>query len=205
MSHATHQARGLAALARDANPTRRAAVGIRAGFEDPDEPGENWQSRGECAKPGHDAEDWFPFSYTGGPSLAQIDRVRAVCARCPVRERCLDWALTANESDGIWAGTTPDERKALRRRATRRRFHAMAAPQNGPEGDGSDPSGALPANEPAAAQRGAGDAHGPLRRGARDAHSATESPAAVPAASETPKTPSRATEATACREAASDA
>jgi hypothetical protein len=30
---------------------------------------------------------------------------------------CLDWALRAGEPAGIWGGTTPDERRLLRRSA----------------------------------------------------------------------------------------
>lgn len=43
-----------------------------------------------------------------------VGRARGVCAPCPERAPCLSWAL-ANDVDGIWAGTTTDERKAYRR------------------------------------------------------------------------------------------
>jgi WhiB family redox-sensing transcriptional regulator len=44
---------------------------------------------------------------------------RAVCARCLVRVECLDYALSAPETraHGVWAGTTPLERKRLTRDA----------------------------------------------------------------------------------------
>ncbi|MDV7268824.1 WhiB family transcriptional regulator, partial [Rhodococcus oxybenzonivorans] len=45
-------------------------------------------------------------------------RVRAakqVCRRCPVRDRCLEYALGSYERHGIWGGYTEDERKKLRR------------------------------------------------------------------------------------------
>jgi WhiB family redox-sensing transcriptional regulator len=209
MSRTTHQARGLAALARDANPARQGAVGIRAGFEDTDGAGENWRSRGECAKPGHDAEQWFPFSYTGGPSLAQIDRVRAICAGCPVRARCLAWAMETGQGDGIWAGTTPEQRKAIRRRLTRERLRAAsraearaARAQNGPQSDVDDCDGPFLANNAGAPQRGAGDAHGPLPGDARDAHSATEGRTDPEPGNESPKTPSAVTKATQGRQEA---
>ena len=36
--------------------------------------------------------------------------VRAICAGCPERKECLDYALKEEIPDGIWAGTTPAQR-----------------------------------------------------------------------------------------------
>lgn len=41
---------------------------------------------------------------------------KAVCAGCPVRQACLDFALLTRQHDGIWGGTTETERRRLRRR-----------------------------------------------------------------------------------------
>jgi hypothetical protein len=38
------------------------------------------------------------------------------CWRCPAREACLDYAVAADEAEGIWGGALPDER---RRRPTK--------------------------------------------------------------------------------------
>ena len=46
---------------------------------------------------------------------ANYDRARALCAGCPVRQECLETALADSELLGLWAGTTPDQRKAMRR------------------------------------------------------------------------------------------
>lgn len=40
----------------------------------------------------------------------------AVCASCPVREECLEFALLTRQDDGIWGGLTETERRRLRRR-----------------------------------------------------------------------------------------
>ena len=40
----------------------------------------------------------------------------AVCATCPVREACLEFALVTRQDDGVWGGMTETERKRLRRR-----------------------------------------------------------------------------------------
>src|SRR3954447_8911964 len=62
-----------------------------------------WQDEAVCAST--DPEQWFPDK-GGSPRLA-----RAVCASCPVRRSCLASALLFAE-DGIWAGTTPKQRRA---------------------------------------------------------------------------------------------
>jgi hypothetical protein len=48
---------------------------------------------------------------------------RQVCAACPVRQPCLDYAITNRITHGIWGGLTERERRALRSgwvRASRR-------------------------------------------------------------------------------------
>jgi WhiB family redox-sensing transcriptional regulator len=61
-----------------------------------------WKSKpgSGCAVP-HDA----------GPGLAQVSSAKAVCGRCPVRANCLSYALITRP-DGIWGGTTREERWA---------------------------------------------------------------------------------------------
>ncbi len=45
------------------------------------------------------------------------DAARAVCSGCPTRQPCLAYAV-AQEIPGIWAGTTPRQRAAMRRKAS---------------------------------------------------------------------------------------
>lgn len=58
-----------------------------------------------------DPELFYPIGY-GRAFARQIAAAKAVCARCPMAhwERCLDEAVTGEYRDGIWGGTTPDER-----------------------------------------------------------------------------------------------
>lgn len=35
---------------------------------------------------------------------------KALCARCPVRDACADYAINNDYRDGIWGGLTVDER-----------------------------------------------------------------------------------------------
>lgn len=49
-------------------------------------------------------------------SEAETAPALAVCAGCPVREACLDFALRTRQNDGVWGGHTEPERRRLRRR-----------------------------------------------------------------------------------------
>jgi WhiB family redox-sensing transcriptional regulator len=56
---------------------------------------------------------FFPDSEAdSGPALD-------VCASCPVRQQCLEFALTTRQHDGVWGGATETERKRIRRRTGR--------------------------------------------------------------------------------------
>lgn len=56
------------------------------------------------------------------PSLFFIDMressepAKAICARCPVKTECLDYALETSARFGIWGGMTCKERFAEKRR-----------------------------------------------------------------------------------------
>jgi WhiB family redox-sensing transcriptional regulator len=62
-------------------------------------------------------EDPAVFFPTGNSdaTAAQVAVAKAICARCPVREDCLDFALLTNQQYGVWGGMDEDERRALRR------------------------------------------------------------------------------------------
>lgn len=44
---------------------------------------------------------------------------KETCAICPVREECLDYALTNRETYGVWGGLGEGERDAIRRKRRR--------------------------------------------------------------------------------------
>ena len=73
--------------------------------------GRDWRAEAACL--GTDLRLWFPLPSAYGVAY---ERARAICDGCPVRTDCLAVALAGPpEGDvGIWAGTSPDERAALR-------------------------------------------------------------------------------------------
>jgi WhiB family redox-sensing transcriptional regulator len=79
----------------------------------------HWTERALCREPGTDPELFFPVGETGLAARRQVAAAKAVCARCPVMDQCRDWAVRTGQPEGIWGGTTPDERRHLRRRRLR--------------------------------------------------------------------------------------
>ena len=71
----------------------------------------DWRLRAACLD--SDPELFFPEG-TSGPALEEAARAKLVCAGCPVRARCLDWALANGAAFGIWGGRTEQERRVQR-------------------------------------------------------------------------------------------
>jgi WhiB family redox-sensing transcriptional regulator len=78
----------------------------------------DWRDKAACLTA--DPELFFPVGNTG-PAVDQIDKAKAVCARCSVTEMCLQYALDTSQDSGVWGGLSEDERRALKRRAARAR------------------------------------------------------------------------------------
>ncbi len=68
----------------------------------------SWRRQAACRD--MDTDVFFPLSdEEAGPA-------KAVCATCPVRAECLEFAMTTRQPDGVWGGLTEAERRRLRRR-----------------------------------------------------------------------------------------
>ncbi len=72
-----------------------------------------WQRKAACLGR-WEHEDYFPAK---GKSA---DAAKRVCLSCTVRAECLTDALTRNEREGCWGGTTEKERRPLLREVVRR-------------------------------------------------------------------------------------
>ncbi len=83
----------------------------------------DWRSAGACATA--DPDLFFPIS-TYAAGVREAERALRVCAGCPVRRQCLEFAMRTGEREGIWGGTTPEERIRILRGAT-----ALSRPPRG--------------------------------------------------------------------------
>lgn len=88
---------------------------------------DEWRVSAQCL--GTDPSLFYPVE--ADPLSEQAKAAKAICAVCPVQEPCLEWAIAANERDGIWGGMTEDERRGHRRRLLRQRFHARQREEQG--------------------------------------------------------------------------
>ena len=74
----------------------------------------DWRHRARCRDV--DPELFFPVGTTG-PAEAQVQSAKAICALCPVREECLQWALDTAQDAGVWGGLSEEERRRCPRRS----------------------------------------------------------------------------------------
>ena len=71
----------------------------------------NWGEDAACRDA--DPDLFFPIGTTGA-ALRQIEEAKRICRRCPEQIQCLAWALEHGVADGVWGGTTQDERRLTR-------------------------------------------------------------------------------------------
>src|ERR1700756_1503154 len=71
----------------------------------------NWRDDVACRDA--DPDLFFPIGTTG-PGLREMEEAKRICRACPAQIQCLAWALENGAADGVWGGTTPDERRVIR-------------------------------------------------------------------------------------------
>jgi WhiB family redox-sensing transcriptional regulator len=74
-----------------------------------------WMDRASCHDTPQDV--FFPNVGRGRGSRAiqaALSRAKAICAFCPVKTDCLNYALEHRIEDGIWGGASEEERRAMR-------------------------------------------------------------------------------------------
>lgn len=67
-----------------------------------------WQERANCQYT--DPEVFWPPK--GGSALP----AKRICARCEVRDECLQYALDNDERYGVWGGKTDRQRRRIQRK-----------------------------------------------------------------------------------------
>lgn len=95
-------------------PSELATIVIPAPGSVPAPP--RWAETPACAAV-TEPELFFPDDEAGPEATA----AKAVCSGCPLRARCLDFALSTGMAAGIWGGLSTPEREALIRANPRRR------------------------------------------------------------------------------------
>lgn len=105
------------------------------------------------------AGDWSWFADCADPSATPADFIprasalaKQLCAGCPVRTDCLEYALSVPWLVGYWGGTTAGRRAKIRRQRRAGRPSLAVAPSEAltfGEGPTGPPAATQPPSEPA--------------------------------------------------------
>lgn len=81
----------------------------------------NWQEHGSCREA--DPLLFFHPQNERGSSRSRRDRsAKVVCAGCPVRMECADYAVRAREPYGVWGGLSEEDREHIYSRLDSRHY-----------------------------------------------------------------------------------
>lgn len=72
---------------------------------------QTWRDQAACR--GIDPEVFYPATDD------EAEPAKYVCDQCPVREPCLEHALSVREKEGVWGGCTERERRRIIRQRRR--------------------------------------------------------------------------------------
>ena len=67
----------------------------------------DWLASGKCRD--LPVETFFPSDGAG------VEAARRICANCPVKNLCLEYALVNRIAQGVWGGTSERQRRQLAR------------------------------------------------------------------------------------------
>jgi len=71
-----------------------------------------WRKRSACkGQSSRAADPWYPEDDDYSQESTWI--ARTICASCPVREMCLEYAIETGQQHGIWGGLDPEERRKV--------------------------------------------------------------------------------------------
>ncbi len=73
---------------------------------------QTWRQHAACR--GIDPDVFYPLDEDDDGEAA-----KEVCTACPVRQACLEHALSHRERDGVWGGATERERRRMLRHRRR--------------------------------------------------------------------------------------
>jgi WhiB family redox-sensing transcriptional regulator len=65
----------------------------------------SWMAEGKCRE--HSPELFFPSDGAG------VGVARRICADCPVKQPCLEYALANHIEHGVWGGTSERGRRTI--------------------------------------------------------------------------------------------
>jgi WhiB family redox-sensing transcriptional regulator len=77
-----------------------------------------WMARGSCRAEA--PSTFFPSDGVG------VEVARRICANCPVKTPCLEYALANGIDHGVWGGASERERRRIARRRRMERASSLS-------------------------------------------------------------------------------
>jgi WhiB family redox-sensing transcriptional regulator len=82
---------------------------------------QTWRQHAACR--GIDPDIFYPLDEDNdGEGVEDVgigEGAKQVCLACPVRQACLEHALTSRETEGVWGGASERERRRMLRHRRR--------------------------------------------------------------------------------------
>lgn len=78
----------------------------------------DWLDQGKCRD--MDPSVFFPSDGIG------VQVAQRICAECPVKVDCLEYALSEGVDHGVWGGTSERERRRIQRRRRMSRLQSSS-------------------------------------------------------------------------------
>jgi WhiB family transcriptional regulator, redox-sensing transcriptional regulator len=80
-----------------------------------------WQEKGLC-RSADPLLFFHPQNERGASRVRREQSAKRVCASCPVRLECADYAIRAREPYGVWGGLSEEERERILHRIEAKQF-----------------------------------------------------------------------------------
>lgn len=81
---------------------------------------EEWRRHAACL--GEDPDLFFPEGTPHSEAWQeQVDEAKSICHDCPVKDKCLQFAIDTEQENGVWGGLCGSEIQTVVRRAKRLR------------------------------------------------------------------------------------
>lgn len=81
----------------------------------------HWQELGQC-RTADPLLFFHPQNERGSSRIRRDQSAKRVCASCPVRLECADYAIRAREPYGVWGGLSEEDREQIFRTMNVREF-----------------------------------------------------------------------------------
>jgi WhiB family redox-sensing transcriptional regulator len=74
---------------------------------------ETWMADAACRQDELAELFFHPDRERGGAKISRDSKAKAICNKCDVLDKCMDYVLKHKEPYGVWAGLSEDDRRHM--------------------------------------------------------------------------------------------